>query len=409
MTNLVSNERISYPFQGHQDAVNSISFSPDGKTIASGSWDKTIKLWNIESGESQTLLGHTDKVWRVRYSPMNGNMIASASTDKTVRLWNAKTGEFLGELQGNTDIVYDLSFSTDSKKIATVSLDRTIKIWDTNTKEELETLENLQGQNGSYSVDFDPNGAKLAVVGYQDGSVKVWDLNTKTAKVIGHHEKSATFVRFSHDGRLLASSSDDGMIKLWKDGQLLTTIKAHEKEIYGLAFSPNDQILASVGEDTTIKLWQIDGTLSKTLVAHGCEIYDISFSPNYEDDQLIVSASEDTTIRLWKIILEEKFDGYAENISFQEAYSRAIAQAHQRLYINPEGNVTINYKIDSKEMRSDKADNFAHSVSVNITSFTYSSSRNFPFTRPCPNCKPGCDKRECKARFDHCCPDVPKD
>jgi WD40 repeat protein len=72
----------------------------------------------------------------------------------------------------------------------------------------LEILENPQGLNGSYSVDFHPNGAKLAVVGYQDGSIKVWDLNTKTPKVIGHHKISATFVRFSHDGRLLASSID---------------------------------------------------------------------------------------------------------------------------------------------------------------------------------------------------------
>jgi WD40 repeat protein len=400
MTNFVSNQRISYPFPGHEDAVNSISFSPDGKTIASGSWDKTIKLWNIESGESQTLSGHTDKVWRVRYSPSNGNMIASASTDKTVRLWNAKSGEFLGELLGNTDIIIDLSFSPDSKKIATASFDGTIKIWDITTKKELEILENPQGLNGSYSVDFHPNGAKLAVVGYQDGSVKVWDLNTKTAKVIGHHKISATFVRFSHDGRLLASSSSDGIITLWKDDQFLTTTKADEKEIYGLAFSPNDQILASVGEDRTIKLWQIDGTLSKTLVAHGYEIYDISFSPNYEDDQLIASASEDRTIRLWKIILEEKFDGYAENISFEEAYRKAIAQAHQRLDINPEGNITINYKIDLKEIISDNADNF--SVSVNVTSFSY--RENPDFKKPCLKCKKqGCTERDCKASISQCC------
>ncbi|MEH2332942.1 nSTAND1 domain-containing NTPase [Nostoc sp.] len=303
--NVIDRVRESNRFQGHQDAVNSISFSPDGKTIASGSWDKTIKLWNIESGESQTLSGHTDKVWRVRYSPMNGNMIASASTDNTVRLWNAKSGEFLGELKGNTDLVYDISFSPDSKKIATASWDGKIKIWDTTTKKELETLENLQGQNGSYSIDFHPHGAKLAVVGYKDGSVKVWDLNTKTAKVIGHHKKSATIVKFSSDGHLLASSSGDGMIKLWKDGQLLTTIKAHEKEIYGLAFSPNNRILASASEDKTIKLWQIDGTLSKTLVTligHIGEVYDVSFNPKEESNLDIASASEDKSIKFWKIL-----------------------------------------------------------------------------------------------------------
>ncbi|MBX9258005.1 caspase family protein [Desmonostoc muscorum CCALA 125] len=345
--NVIDRVQESNRFQGHQDAVNSISFSPDGKTIASGSWDKTIKLWNIESGESQTLLGHKDKVWRVRYSPMNGNIIASASTDKTVRLWNAKTGEFLGKLKGNTDIVYDLSFSPDSKKIATASLDRTIKIWNTTTKEELETLENLQGQNGSYSLDFHPNGTKLAVVGYQDGSVKVWDLNTKIAKVIGHHEKAATFVRFSHDGRLLASSSDDGMIKLWKDGQLLTTIKAHEKEIYGLAFSPNDQILASASEDKTIKLWQIDVTLGKNLVTlrgHIGEVYDVSFNPQQKSNLVIASASEDKSIKLWKIIDKSNNINYSDNkINKLQKYSCSFVWDF--LYKNRESNFKIEYNI----------------------------------------------------------------
>jgi len=396
MTNFVSNQRISCPFPGHQDAVNSISFSPDGKTIASGSWDKTIKLWNIESGESQTLSGHTDKVWRVRYSPSNGNMIASASTDKTVRLWNAKSGEFLGELLGNTDIIIDLSFSPDSKKIATASLDGTIKIWDTTTKKELEILENPQGLNGSYSVDFHPNGAKLAVVGYQDGSIKVWDLNTKTPKVIGHHKISATFVRFSHDGRLLASSSGDGIITLWKDDQFLTTIKADKKEIYGLAFSPSDQILASVGEDRTINLWQIDGTLSETLVAHEYEIYDISFSPNYEDDQLIASANEDRTIRLWKIILEEKFDGYAENIY---ADNFAVSGNVTSFSENPDESFVGSGNVTSFSENPDES----FVGSGNVTSF----SENPDFIRPCLNCKEQCSERDCKASIPGCCPHSP--
>jgi len=405
MTNFVSNQRISYPFPGHQDAVNSISFSPDGKTIASGSWDKTIKLWNIESGESQTLSGHTDKVWRVRYSPSNGNMIASASTDKTVRLWNAKSGEFLGELLGNTDIIIDLSFSPDSKKIATASLDGTIKIWDTTTKKELEILENPQGLNGSYSVDFHPNGAKLAVVGYQDGSIKVWDLNTKTPKVIGHHKISATFVRFSHDGRLLASSSGDGIITLWKDDQFLTTIKADKKEIYGLAFSPSDQILASVGEDRTINLWQIDGTLSKTLVilrGHIGGVYDVSFNPKQESNLVIASAGEDKSIKLWKII------GKSNNINYSS--SNKIYELQKYKSFVGSGNVTsFSENPDESFVGSGNVTSFSENPdesfvgSGNVTSF----SENPDFIRPCLNCKEQCSERDCKASIPGCCPHSP--
>ncbi|MBD2044151.1 caspase family protein [Coleofasciculus sp. FACHB-64] len=303
-TSVIDKVRESNRLQEHQDAVNSVSFSPDGKTIASASLDQTVKLWRVEGGTPQTLSGHTKGVWRVRYSPSEGNMIASGSIDHTVRLWKADNGEFLRPLIGHTDVVYDLSFSPDSKRIATASWDGTIKIWDTATGKELKTLENLGEQDKINSLDFAGTGQTLASGGYKDGSVKLWDLNTGTSTIIGQHNKQVNCVRFSPSGQFLASSSDDGTIKLWKHGQPLTSIKAHEKFIYGLAFSPDEEMLASVSTDGFIKLWKIDGTQLKTLdtlKGHIGEVYEVNFSSLYKKDHyLIASTGEDHTVRIWK-------------------------------------------------------------------------------------------------------------
>jgi WD40 repeat protein len=367
MSNLIFYHRVSYPFQGHQEEVNSVSFSPDGKIIASASKDKTIRLWNIESGESKTLKDHQERVWRVRYSPMSGNMIASSDIDKTAILYAADTGKFLRSLKGHTSIIYDLSFSPDSKKIATASWDGTIKIWDTSTGNEQETLENLGDQDKVYSLDFNVDGTKLASGGYKDGSVKLWDLNSRTSKVIGRHQKPVTFVRFSHDDQILASSSDDGIIQLWKDGQLLTSIKAHEKYISGLDFSPNSKILASASEDSTIKLWQIDGTRIKTLVGHRGAVNEISFSPNHQEDMLIASASQDTTVRRWKIISGEN------NINNSHLYDR--------LYINLIEKISIASRIGTNFL-----DFVTNTVSMNVN---------------CPKCH--CNPQDCRNHINGCC------
>jgi WD40 repeat protein/energy-coupling factor transporter ATP-binding protein EcfA2 len=323
-TSVIDKVRESNRFQGHQEEVNSVSFSPDGKIIASASKDKTIRLWNIESGESKTLKDHQERVWRVRYSPMSGNMIASSDIDKTAILYAADTGKFLRSLKGHTSIIYDLSFSPDSKKIATASWDGTIKIWDTSTGNEQETLENLGDQDKVYSLDFNVDGTKLASGGYKDGSIKLWDLNSRTSKVIGRHQKPANFVRFSPDGKTIVSSSDDGIIQLWKEGQLLTSIKAHEKYISGLDFSPNSKMLASASGDSTIKLWQIDGTRMKileTLKGHDSDVDSVSFSPKKNGYLLLASSGQDQTVRLWKISDQPLSIRYPNNLYMLKEYS----------------------------------------------------------------------------------------
>ncbi|BBD65423.1 WD-40 repeat-containing protein [Nostoc commune NIES-4072] len=157
--------------QGHDGSVNSVSFSADGKTLASGSYDNTIKLWNLETGkEIRTLKGHDGYVTNVSFSA-DGKTLASGSWDNTIKLWNLETGKEIRTLKGHDGIVGSVSFSADGKTLASGSNDSTIKLWNVETGKEIRTLK-VDG-----SVSFSADGKTLAS-GSWDGTIKLWNLET---------------------------------------------------------------------------------------------------------------------------------------------------------------------------------------------------------------------------------------
>ncbi|BAY94350.1 WD-40 repeat protein [Microchaete diplosiphon NIES-3275] len=157
---ILLNIREQNRLEGHSDYVRSVVFSPDGKTLASASLDKTIKLWNRDTGkEISTLTGHSDSVISVVFSP-DGKTIASASGDKTIKLWNRDTGKEISTLTGHSNSVISVVFSPDGKTLASASLDKTIKLWNRDTGKEISTL---TGHSDSViSVVFSPDGKTLA-------------------------------------------------------------------------------------------------------------------------------------------------------------------------------------------------------------------------------------------------------
>ena len=244
--------------------VFSVAFSPDGSTLASGSWNETIRLWNATTGEHiKTLTGHTDEVNSVAFSP-DGSTLASGSWDWTIRLWNATTGEHIRTLTGHVNTVSSVTFSPDGSTLASGSGDDTIRLWNATTGEHIRTLRGHT--EWVSSVAFSPDGSTLAS-GSGDETIRLWD--TTTGKHIRTHTSPyndsrhitdrANSVAFSPDGTLLASGNEVSTIRLWNatTGEHIRTLTGHTYEVNSVAFSPDGTLLASGGSDNTVRLWEV--------------------------------------------------------------------------------------------------------------------------------------------------------
>ncbi|MDZ8106308.1 MAG: ribosome assembly protein 4, partial [Nostoc sp. DedQUE12a] len=253
--------------EGHSSPVYSVVFSPDGKTLASASQDKTIKLWDVSTGKAiKTLTGHSSRVYSVVFSP-DGKTLASGSLDKTIKLWDVSTGKAIKTLTGHSSLVYSVVFSPDGKTLASGSDDKTIKLWDVSTGKAIKTL--TGHSSWVYSVVFSRDGKTLAS-GSDDKTIKLWDVNTgKAIKTLIGHSSSVISVGFSPDGKTLASASFDKTIKLWdvSTGKAIKTLTGHSSRVYSVVFSPDGKTLASGSDDKTIKLWDVNtGKAIKTLI-----------------------------------------------------------------------------------------------------------------------------------------------
>ncbi|KAB8238710.1 WD40-repeat-containing domain protein [Aspergillus alliaceus] len=284
---------------GHSYWVNTVAFSPDGSTLASGSADTTIKVWDVNTGkELQTLTGHSNMVMSVAFSP-DGSILASGSADTTLELWDVKAGKKLQTLVGHSDQVISVAFSPDGSTLASGSADTTLILWDVKAGKELQKL--AGHLNKVTAVAFSPNGSTLAS-GADDRTIRLWDVKAgKELQTLTGHSEPVASVAFSPDGSTLASGSAGDTITLWhiKGGKELQTLTGHWNAIESVAFSPDGSTLASGSLDRTIRLWDVKaGKELQTLTGHSSWVSSVAFSP---DGSTLASGSADDSIALWHI------------------------------------------------------------------------------------------------------------
>ncbi len=283
---------------GHEASVWSVAISPNGQTLASGSDDTTIKLWNLQTGKLlRTLSGHSSYVLSVAISP-DGQTLASASWDKTIKIWHLPTGKLLRTLSGHSHEVWSVVFSPDGQTLASSSNDTTIKLWNLETGKLLRTLSGHKSD--VLSVVVSPDGQTLASAS-KDRTIKLWRLSSgKLLRTLSAHSDLLRSVSFSPDGQTLASASWDKTIKVWHlpTGKLLQTLSGHANYVNSVVFSPDGQTLASGSDDYTIKLWNLrSGKLLRTLPRHANYVNSAVFSPN---GKALISGSQDEQIKIWR-------------------------------------------------------------------------------------------------------------
>lgn len=348
----------------HTTWVDGLAFAPDGRALASASYDGSVKLWTVPTRFAssdvahlyETLTAHMVRVHRVAWSP-DGRVLATCSFDRTIWLWDVEQRAYRAPLQGHTAVVYDLAFTPDSQSLLSGSEDGTLRVWEMATGQCAHMLKGYT--RALYDVDWSPDGTQVVTVG-TDPVVLTYMLAGNTAGVtkptLRPSPTNSVFgVGWSPDGRWLASSELDNVIRLWdtrgeshrvlqhpddaanlffgvawhpdgqqlacgtaKHGVLLWNVRANglawrgtqlSTKVRYVAWRPDGVLVAGGGEDGTVYVWEATtGNLLQRLTGHNHMITGVAWSPDGAYLAASGSGSEDGALLVWAMARSERMD-----------------------------------------------------------------------------------------------------
>jgi WD40 repeat protein len=289
-----------FTLREHSGKISSVAISPDGQTLVSGCLDRTIKIWNVHTGELlRTLTGHSEDISSVAISP-DGQFLASSSLHcpkSNVKVWNLKSGKLLHNRLGHKKSARFVAIDFQARIL--VSASNKIKIWNLHTGDRLCTLWHSCAVNAAM---ISPDG-HLLVSGSSDGKIKLWNPHTgDPLRTLTGHAGPVTSLVIEPDGQFLISGSVDKTIKIWhlETGKLQSTLKGHSEGINSLTISPDGRMLVSGSADKTIKIWHLmREELQHTLTGHAGGVNSVAISG---DGRTLVSGSSDQTVKIWRVL-----------------------------------------------------------------------------------------------------------
>ena len=305
-------------FSGHEGlfaSVTAVAIAPDEQHIASGSEDKTVRLWNLVTGKEVVVLhGHTQFVQSIAFHPHQSDLLVSAGRDRLIKLWDWATQRENFSVAGHEQPINSVTFSPDGQWLASGSADKTVKVWST-TGELISTF--AEHRLAVNAVAFAPLAPSIASAS-ADATVRIWNLETaKLVRTLKGHVQAVRAIAFSPNGQLLASGGEDKTIRLWDvaSGRCVRVLPGHSWSVSALVFESND-ILISSSWDKTMKVWQVStGEAIAQLVGHTDSVTSLaipagqkgSASPNHlrnaSNQRFLISGSRDRTVKQWRFSL----------------------------------------------------------------------------------------------------------
>ncbi|KAF7971296.1 hypothetical protein HWV62_21452 [Athelia sp. TMB] len=330
-------------FEGHTREVWAVAYSPNGKRIASGSTDGTIRVRDTETGTAvgTPFRGHDGTVRSIAYSP-SGHHIASGSYDCTVRIWDLEAGEAVGSPFWHNDEVNYVAYSPNGKHVISCSEDGTICIWGAEPENGGASKRRIRYDHGGiWCVAYSPDGSHI--VSSQGTTVSIWDTETGNAvgRPLSGHRKAVNCVVYSPDGTQIASCSSDNTIRLWdaETRQAVGLLEGHTGIVLSVAYSPDGAHLVSASYDKTIRVWNVKTgkPVGAPWEGHASAVFSVAYSP---DGKHIVSGSADATVRVWN----------TEAVGFEAA--RAASQGSSNTFLSiaysPDGTSIASGSVEGK-------------------------------------------------------------